>query len=265
MRRKLSSRLLTGTGFVLFPVIAFLLMPYFSVFGPLLIVGIIVLKFILPTPQRRFMRYQQNIPTSKVRSMAMGLVELEGSLVSQQVMRAPMSGKNCIGFYHTVTEEKRDSDGKTDYRLVHKEQRCNPFILQDSTGKVQIDASNIDFFLLPVKEEIRTGRQILREYRLENGEDYLLIGKAIRRNSEMVITRDALRRVFGIAPVGNLKRRDKLNIVLARARYYCIAIALFIALVLVLPIDVQHRQVVIHYSHLLSFFNVSSPYEGSGQ
>ncbi|WP_437888149.1 hypothetical protein [Phytobacter sp. V91] len=81
----------------------------------------------------------------------------------------------------------------------------------------------------------------------------------------MVITRDALRRVFGIAPVGNLKRRDKLNIVLARARYYCIAIALFIALVLVLPIDVQHRQVIIHYSHLLSFFNVSSPYEGSGQ
>ncbi|WP_437888147.1 hypothetical protein [Phytobacter sp. V91] len=128
-----------------------MLIPFSGIYGILFFVGLVALKFMLPTPQRRFMRYQQSLPTSKVRSMATGLVELEGRLVSQQLIRAPMSGKNCIGYYHTVMEEERDSDGKTNYRLIFEEKRCNAFLLQDATGKVQIDASNLDFFSAPRK------------------------------------------------------------------------------------------------------------------
>lgn len=265
MRQKSSLRSISRIGFILLQLILLLLIPFLGIYGMLLFVAVIALKFMLPTPQRRFMRYQQSLPTSKVRSMATGLVELEGKLVSQQLIRAPLSGRRCIGFSHTISEEERDSRGNTRYRLIHEEKHCAAFMLQDGTGKVQIDASSLDFFLLPVGEETRTGRQILREYRLEAGEEYLLIGQAVRQGSEVVITRDRLRRIFGIAPVGNLKRREKLDVVFGRARYYAVATALFIALMLVLPVEVQHRQVIIHYSHLLPSLDWSSPRSGSAQ
>lgn len=265
MRQKFSFQFILKTLVIAFPAVFFLLFPFSGASGILIFVAVIAFAFMLPTPQRRFMRYQKNLPTSKVRSMASGLVELEGKLVSQKLIRAPMSGKHCIGYYHSITEEERDTNGESRYRLVHEEKQCSAFVLDDGTGKVQIEADNLDFYLLPVSEEKRSGRQIWREYRLEAGEECLLIGQAVRRDNQMIIRRDSLRRVFGVAPVHSLKRRDKLNVLLGRARYYCVAIALFIALILVLPVDVQHRQVVIHYSQLLPFLDVFPSLSGPSQ
>ncbi|MBA7932440.1 hypothetical protein HV127_14440 [Klebsiella sp. RHBSTW-00215] len=265
MRQKFSFQFFLKTLVIAFLAGLFLLFPFSGTSGILIFVAVIAFTFMLPTPQRRFMRYQKNLPTSKVRSMASGLVELEGKLVSQKMIRAPMSGKHCIGFYHTVTEKEHDTHGQPRYRLVHEEKQCSAFALDDGTGKAQIVAENLDFYLLPVSEEKHRGRQISREYRLEAGEEYLLIGQAVRRDNQIVIRRDSLRRVFGIAPVHTLKRRGKLNVLLGRARYYCVATALFIALILGLPVDVQHRQVVIHYSQLLPFLDVFSSLSDSSQ
>lgn len=68
-----------------------------------------------------------------------------------------------------------------------------------------------------------------------------------------MLTRDRFRRVFGIAPINNLQRRSKLDALFGRARYFIVVTAMTIALLLVMPIEVQHRQVIIHFTQLLPF------------
>lgn len=234
-------------------VIAFMLVPLLGIYGFILFTGIVIITFMLPTAQSRFMRYQQTLPTSKIRSMSIGIVELKGKLLSQQQIKAPLSEQQCIGYYYTISREERDKDGHTHYRLIHEEKRCQPFWLKDNTGKVQVDTKNLDFHLLPVNKTVRCGREIKEEYLLEQRTNYLLIGQVVRRGNELVITRDRLRRIFGIAPCGNLQRRSKMNLVLKRARYFIIVTALAMVLILVAPIEVQRHQVVIHLSQWLPF------------
>ncbi|GEM_PF-2577357 len=234
-------------------IIGLMLTPFLGMSGIIVFIGIVIITFMLPTAQSRFMRYQQLLPTSKIRSMATGIVELEGNLLAQQQIEAPLSGQRCIGYYHTIEREERGRDGNTRYRLIHEEKRCQPFRLQDGTGKVQVEADTLDFHLLSANKTVRRGREIEREYLLEQGPNYLLIGQAVRRGGEQVIVRDKLRRVFGIAPAGNLLRRSKLDALFSRARYFIAATALAVALLLVAPIEVQRHQVIIHFAQWLSF------------
>ncbi|MBW2968259.1 hypothetical protein KY362_07270, partial [Candidatus Woesearchaeota archaeon] len=46
----------------------------------------------------RLKRMVENIPTSKIRSLAMGLVEIYGSVVlfEDKVLKSPFTGKDCV-------------------------------------------------------------------------------------------------------------------------------------------------------------------------
>ncbi|MBN3065097.1 hypothetical protein H5A21_13650 [Pectobacterium aquaticum] len=233
--------------------IALILIPFFGVLGIIALMGIVIFRIMQPSAQRRFMRFQEMLPGSKVRSMTAGMVQLEGKLVAQQQMLAPLSEERCIGYYHCVTEEKRDREGRTHYRIIHEEQCCHPFLLRDGTGSVRVDAIDLDFHLLSVNAQRRSGREIEREYIVKQGHKYLLIGNAVRHGDDWVITRDKLHRVFGIAPIGNIQRRKKLTVVFSRARYFLVGIALAIALILAVPLEVKQHQVDIHFEQLFSF------------
>lgn len=239
--------------------IALILIPFFGIVGIIAFMGIVIFRFMQPSAQSRFMRFQETLPGSNVRSITTGMVQLEGKLVAQQQMLAPLSEEHCIGYYHCVSEEERDIEGRTHYRIIHEEQCCHPFLLRDSTGSVQVDAIGLDFHLLSVNEEQRSGREIEREYILRQGANYRLIGHAVRRDAEWVITRDKLHRVFGIAPIAHIQRRKKLDVVFNRARYYVVITALAIALILAVPIEVQQHQVVIHLGQLLSYLSFLLP------
>lgn len=245
-------------------IVGFMLIPFLGMPGIILFICLFIIASMLPNTQSRFMRYQQILPTSKVRSMATGIVELEGSLLAQQQIQAPLSGQRCIGYYHTIEREERKSDGKTRYRLIHEEKLCQPFRLQDDTGSVSVDVESLDFHLLPTNKTVRRGDEIEQEYLLTRETPYLLIGQAVRRNGELVLTRDKFRRVFGIAPINNLQRRSKLDALFGRAKYFIVATAMTIALLLVMPIEVQRRQVIIHFTPLLSFSS-SQPTSGTIQ
>ncbi|ECD9609743.1 hypothetical protein LSB85_002085 [Salmonella enterica] len=245
-------------------IVGFMLIPFLGMPGILLFICLLIVVAMRPNTQSRFMRYQQILPTSKVRSMATGIVELEGRLLAQKQIQAPLSGQRCIGYSHTIEREERESDGKTRYRLIHEEKLCQPFRLQDDTGSVPVDVESLDFHLLPTNKTVRRGDKIEQEYLLTRETPYLLIGQATRRNGELVLTRDKFRRVFGIAPINNLQRRSKLDALFGRARYFIVATAMTIALLLVMPIEVQPRQVIIHFTPLLSFAS-SQPASGTIQ
>ncbi|MCW2482364.1 hypothetical protein, partial [Candidatus Symbiopectobacterium sp. NZEC135] len=239
--------------------IALILIPFFGILGIVAFIGIVIFRFMQPSAQSRFMRFQEMLPGSNVRSMATGMVQLKGKLVAQQRILAPLSEESCIGYYHCISEEDRDLEGRTHYRTIHEEQCCHPFLLRDSTGSVLVDAIGLDFHLLSVNAERRSGREIEREYILRQGSHCLLIGRAVRRGDEWVITRDKLHRVFGIAPIAHIQRRKKLNVVFSRARYFLVGTALAIALILAVPIEVKQHQVVIHFEQLFSFFSSLLP------
>lgn len=229
-------------------VLLFMSIPLLGVLGIFLFFVVLIITVMLPDSESRFIKLQATLPTSKIRSLAMGLVELQGKVVARERLQAPLSRRPCIGYYYCVHRETRDKDGKKSWRLVSQEQRCNDFTFEDDTGKVQVSGESLDLHLLEKSKETFSGWERYREYRLDAGGNYLLIGQAVRRGKNVVIVRDKLRRVFGLAPVGNLVRRSKLNGLLRTGGVYAAAIALIIALILTLPIKSSGQRVWIDYA-----------------
>ena len=84
----------------------------------------------------RLKRYIENTPTSKARSLAMGLVELQGRAVRKYALVSPVSQLPCV--YYRLRKYRRDS--KNNWRLSHSTDSGHvPFYLEDDTGKVTID------------------------------------------------------------------------------------------------------------------------------
>ena len=77
----------------------------------------------------RIQRLIRNTPTARIRSMAMGLVEVTGTVESRSTVSAPFSGKPCA--YWQVEIDSRSRRGWT---RVHRNASGHPFYLRDETG-----------------------------------------------------------------------------------------------------------------------------------
>ena len=82
----------------------------------------------------------ENIPTSKIRSIAMGLVEIFGEIIptKKQTILSPFSNKKCVYYKYTI-EEYRRTGKHSHWVTVKKEEQSVPFYIKDETGKVLID------------------------------------------------------------------------------------------------------------------------------
>ena len=98
---------------------------------PLFIIGFIWLK------QKRLI---ENIPTYKIRSLAMGLVEVYGKVVSWQgtMLKSPMTNRDCVYYKYTI-EEYRKSGKHSHWVTIKKDVGSLHFNLQDETGKVLVN------------------------------------------------------------------------------------------------------------------------------
>jgi len=74
-------------------------------------------------------RLIQNTPRARIRSMAMGLVEIEGAIEPRSVLTGPFSGHECA--YWQVDISTRSKDG---WNVVHRNSSRHPFYLRDETG-----------------------------------------------------------------------------------------------------------------------------------
>ena len=84
-------------------------------------------------------------PTSKIRSAAMGLVEVNGMAAGPYTMSAPIMGKPCF-LYHTIAWQQRDGK-KDEWDIVADETLHLPFFIDDSTGQLLVEPLGADLDL----------------------------------------------------------------------------------------------------------------------
>jgi len=92
-------------------------------------------------------RLIENIPTSKVRSVAMGLVEVEGKAeVYKRHWETPFSKTQCV-YYRYRVEELRGSGKRCHWVTVAQYETPGWFYLQDETGKVLVNPKGAELHL----------------------------------------------------------------------------------------------------------------------
>jgi len=97
-------------------------------------VGFSIYGFIMNNRKRLI----ESIPTSPVRSLAVGLVEVSGHAQPENgLLRAPFSGMPCVLFSYQV-EERRASRKETRWETIAKGTSQEPFFVRDETGRVLV-------------------------------------------------------------------------------------------------------------------------------
>lgn len=84
-------------------------------------------------------------PTSKIRSAALGLVEVNGVVTGPYTMPAPITGNPCF-LYHTTAWQQRENK-QSDWEKVADETLHLPFFIDDSTGQLLIEPLGADLDL----------------------------------------------------------------------------------------------------------------------
>lgn len=104
--------------------------------GIFLILGLILIY----DGTRKFLLMQkiQNIPTSKVRSAAVGLAELFGKVALKDALVSPISGAKC-SYYAIVCEYWQQRRKNSSWVTFHSDVKMNRFFLEDETGRMLIE------------------------------------------------------------------------------------------------------------------------------
>jgi hypothetical protein len=84
-----------------------------------------------------------NTPESKIRSAAMGLVEIEGLAKGPHTIPAGITGEPCF-YYRAVAWQLRESGRSSQWKKVADEGLYLPFFIEDSTGRLMVHPEGAD-------------------------------------------------------------------------------------------------------------------------
>jgi hypothetical protein len=108
-----------------------------------------------------------NLPTSKVRSIAMGLVEVYGRVVPRigpsgtpELLKSPLTNHDCVYYRYKVEELSQKSHIWTTIKVTTY---AKLFYLEDETGQVIInpDGAEVDIFM---DNQFRSGSPVRKAY-----------------------------------------------------------------------------------------------------
>ena len=89
-----------------------------GVYAFVIIFAYIIIEKILPNSTNQFLKLQATLPTSRIRSVAMGLAEIEGKLKMIEPIISPMKKKECIGYVYHIDKVHKDKDGDKSYSNI---------------------------------------------------------------------------------------------------------------------------------------------------
>jgi len=156
----------------------------------------------------RLRRLIADTPTAKIRSMAMGLVEIHGRAEARSLVTAPFSNRACAYWQVEVAVRGR----RNSWTTVHRNSSGHPFLVRDETGVAMVYPRGAECRLnfgieeeclgltlpAPYSEylaEVRPASGILwrlstlrfRERTLDEGGSVYVLGTAMPRGAEHVI------------------------------------------------------------------------------
>ncbi|KPK97604.1 MAG: hypothetical protein AMJ95_08250 [Omnitrophica WOR_2 bacterium SM23_72] len=98
----------------------------------------------------------ENIPTSTVRGLAMGLVELVGKAQKRIKLASPLTQTTCVFYRYTVERYKKRGRSGDWVTIASGNSFFSPFWLDDGTGKILVFPQGAEV-IMPVDYEFRTG------------------------------------------------------------------------------------------------------------
>lgn len=149
-------------------------------------------------------------PTSRIRSLAIGLVEISGAVEPRSTVVAPFSGKACAYWEVDIAVQERRG-----WRTIHRNHSGNPFYLSDDTGVALVYPQGSECrirygseehcagLMLPpcyadymnahaslVGKLARLGTLRFRERILESGQRAYVLGTATPKSQARVVAQD---------------------------------------------------------------------------
>jgi len=87
----------------------------------------------------RHMRLVEDTPTSRIRSMALGRVEVRGRAEGKGPLEAPLTGRPCVWYRWRIEEEVNSNRQRRWRTLEQGSSDAWPFYVEDDTGRVLVD------------------------------------------------------------------------------------------------------------------------------
>ncbi len=232
--------LISISGLAFFGLILSLGVPFF------IIIVFIILPFLasifFPGNSKRFYKLQRILPTANIRSVAMGLAEISGNTRVITPILSRIGSKECIGFLYTIEKVSTDDEGKNSYAMEFSEIVCEPFFVEDKTGKIKILPEEIEFIDFEIDEQYQSSMKRYTQYLLKENMEILLIGKAsLEDNNQPVFKKEEIKNVFGIAPVESVNNHNELRPILQSAGYFIYFWLILIAIILLTPIRLKNN------------------------
>lgn len=167
-------------------------------------------------------RLIQNTPTARIRSMSMGMVEVEGQVVQGSAHMAPFSGRPCAYWEVDIATKGR----RNSWSVVHRNSSGSPFFVRDETGlalvypreaectvRNQVEENCFGINLpgcyaeymeqkrLAFRHVWRLSTLRFRERILEEGQQVYILGSARPRSQAMEVSQDVLEATGTDGPV----------------------------------------------------------------
>ncbi|WP_446470153.1 hypothetical protein [Xenorhabdus stockiae] len=207
------------------------------------------------TPKKQFFKLQQILPTSKIGSMAMGLVEVQGRAIAekQRLVTAPLSKKKCIAYLYTEHKETKDSEGKTYYKTITDKIYCAPFNIQDETGSVAVITHDLSLVSLPPTLKYEKNKVRYVERAIFNHDMIMLIGAATEKNipgkgNQIVIQKDIENNILAASRVESVTHWNKHRPLVRSALVFSLAAVFLIAVILTIPYEYHEQKLTIMFN-----------------
>lgn len=227
----------------------------------LIVLYFIFRKLVYKDNSDRFLSLQTTLPTSKIRSISMGLVEVKGKTNILEPLLSKIGNTECIGYTYHVESISRDKDGDEHFSTISFITECNPFTIEDETGTVVV--SPVDLELLDIPEDKsyrRSGKRYTTHVLLDNTE-ILVIGKASTKNQETIIEKETVKNVFALSPTEAVNRWNKFSPLRKSAIRYATVAAFFIAMILLASFEYEDNLVTVRFIVGTEFFTNLYPFK----
>lgn len=249
MKDKLLSKMGKLISFICLSLLGILL----SNFSPLIVFIIFILFFIfaitfLIGEGRNFFNLQRTLPTSRIRSIANGLVEIKGKVIPISLKKAPMNRKPCVAYCYTIDRISKNKEGRTTYTEIHRETVCDDFYIDDGTDKALIRSEGIEFTKLKLDHSEKIDSKRFSQYLLLPNTEVFVIGHAIKENGEAVIIKDENKQIFSLSSSAAVETSNLYRPLKVSAAVVAFITALLIGFVLTLPIKIENDKIRIQIS-----------------